>query len=95
MQPVMLLDGLEMRSIIPASQPQPCGGTVPDLQAEPAEAVTQKHNCVCVCLCVGVSVCVFGCVCCAQELSTQQQGLGKMLGSMAAGAHGQLVSVGG
>lgn len=43
-QTVRLLDTLERRNIVPASGPQHCGRTDTDLQAEPAEAVTQKHN---------------------------------------------------
>lgn len=79
-----LLDSLEMRNIIPASRPQHCGGPDPDLQAELVEAVPQKH--------IHVQVPRTGA---HASISTQQQGLGKMLSSMAAGAHRQLVPVGG
>lgn len=81
-----LLDRLEMRKIIPASQH--CGGTDPDLQVEPEEAATQKHSYV------RKSVCVWVCVM-HGAVYTRQPGPGKTLSSMAAGAHRQLVSVGG
>lgn len=74
-----------MRKIIPASQH--CGGTDPDLQAEPEEAATQKHSYVRKSVCVGL--------CHAWSCPHTAAGPGKTLSSMAAGAHRQLVSVGG
>lgn len=62
-----LLDRLEMRKIIPASQH--CGGTDPDLQAEPEEAATQKHGYVRKSVCVCVWVCVMH-----GAVHTRQQG---------------------